>query len=297
MFVDASTKVFAATVYARIYEMQEPNDLDKGVTAMGENQNHCIAVTLTMAKARVAPTKTESVSRLELAACVIGTRLGLKVAHALDLDKSTIKFWTDSTNCLYWINSPSSNLKTFFLNRVGKIHMHSNPSQWKHIPTDINPADIPTRLPKISDLADNSLWWNGPQFLPDSMTSWSKPFVPPTEVDDEAKNELKKLFIGNIDTAQLGLLYPCRYSVGKVWNGFDQLISLALEVFKLANPRRDFPKATKLALRFLIRKSQANSLDLQKIMHQVRTEKLISTSYRSFLPFIDQAGILRSRSR
>ncbi len=75
----------------------------------------------------------------------------------------------------------------------------------------------------------------------------------------------KKLFIGNIDIAQLGLLDPCRYSVGKVWEGFDQLTSLTSEVFKLANPRRDFPKASKLALSFLI---------LQEIMHQLRTEKL-----------------------
>jgi len=127
----------------------------------------------------------------------------------------------------------------------------------------MNPADIPTRLPKILELPDNSLWWNGPRFLSDSMTSWPKPFVPPAEVDDEAKNEFKKLFIGNIDMNQLGLLDPFRYSVGKVWDGFDQLISLASEIFKLANPRRYFPKATKLALRFQIRKSQANSLDLQ----------------------------------
>jgi hypothetical protein len=223
-----------------------------------------------------APTKTESVSRLELAACVIGTILGLTVAHALDLDKSTITFWTDSANCLYWINSPSSNLKTFVSNRVGEVHTHSNPSQWKHIPTDINPADIPTRLPKISDLVNNSLWWNGPRFWSDSMSSWPKPFVPPVEVDDEAKNEFKKLFIGNIDIAQLSLLDPCRYSVGKVWNGFDQLISLASEILKQANPRRDFPRANKLALRFLIRRSQANSLDLQEIMHQLRTKKQIS---------------------
>ncbi len=101
--------MFAATVYARILEMREPKDLDNGVTARGENQNLCIAVTLITAKARVAPTKTRSVSRLELAVCVIGTRLGLTVAHALDLDKDTITFWTDSTNCLYSINSPSSN--------------------------------------------------------------------------------------------------------------------------------------------------------------------------------------------
>ncbi len=114
-------------------------------------------------------------------------------------------------------------------------------------------------------------------------------------MDDEAKNEFMKLFIGNIERAQLGLLDPCRYRVGKVWNGFDQLISLASEIFKLANPRRDFPRANKLALRFLIRRSQANSLDLQEIIHQIRTEKMISKPYRSFLPFIDPAGFLRSK--
>ena len=79
------------------------------------------------------------------------------------------------------------------------------------------------------------------------MTSLPKPFVPPTEVDDEAKNEFKKLFIGNIDIGQLGLLDPCRYTVGKVWDGFDRLTSLATEAFNLANPRRYFPKASKLA--------------------------------------------------
>jgi hypothetical protein len=39
VFVDAITKVFVATVYARILEMREPKDLDKGVTARGANHN------------------------------------------------------------------------------------------------------------------------------------------------------------------------------------------------------------------------------------------------------------------
>ncbi len=57
VFVDASTKVFTATVYARTLEMPETNDLDTSVDARGENQNHCIAVTLIAVKARVTPTK------------------------------------------------------------------------------------------------------------------------------------------------------------------------------------------------------------------------------------------------
>jgi hypothetical protein len=68
--------------------------------------------------------------------------------------------------------------------------------KWKHILNDMNPTDIPISLPKISDLAESSIRWNGPHFLSDSMTSWPKPFVPPTEVDDEAMNEFKKLLGG-----------------------------------------------------------------------------------------------------
>jgi hypothetical protein len=116
---------------------------------------------------------------LELAACVIGTRLGLTIDNAVDIDKSTNTFLTNSTNCLYWINSLSSALKTFVANRVGEVHTHSKPSQWRNIPSDLNPADIPTRLPKIQDLAGGKLWWNGPRFLSESITSWSKPFIPP----------------------------------------------------------------------------------------------------------------------
>jgi len=77
--------------------------------------------------------------------------------------------------------------------------MHSKPYQWRYIPTDLNPADIPTRLPKIQDLAESRLWWNGPRFLSESMTSWPKPFIPPKEIDDEDKDEFKKLFTGKRD--------------------------------------------------------------------------------------------------
>jgi hypothetical protein len=52
VFVHASTKVFVATVYARILGMREPKDFDKGVTARGENQNFFVKISLSLASKR-----------------------------------------------------------------------------------------------------------------------------------------------------------------------------------------------------------------------------------------------------
>jgi hypothetical protein len=59
----------------------------------------------------------------------------------------------------------------------------------------------------------------------------------PKEIDNEAKDEFKKLFTGQIDIAPQGLLDPSKFSVRKVWDGYDQLLSLATLIFKLANPK------------------------------------------------------------
>jgi hypothetical protein len=73
--------------------------------------------------------------------------------------------------------------------------------------------------------------------------------------------------MGNIDTAQQSLLNPSRLSLGKIWKGFDQLISFSSEVLLFVNTWRNFPEATKLNIGFLKRKSETNSLHLQDIMH------------------------------
>jgi len=73
--------------------------------------------------------------------------------------------------------------------------------------------------------------------------------------------------MGNRNAAQQSLLNPSRLSLGKIWKGFDQLISSSSEVLLLVNPGRNFPKATKLEIGFLKRRSKTNSLHLQDIMH------------------------------
>jgi len=47
----------------------------------------------------------------------------------------------------------------------------------------------------------------------------------------------------------------------------------------------------------LVRRSQQNSKDLSKVSEQLKLGEKVSKLYRSLLPFLDESGILRLKSR
>jgi hypothetical protein len=130
---------------------------------------------------------------------------------------------------MYWINTPSSMTKTFVSNRAGEIQTQSLQDKWRHVPTDMNPADIPTRFPSIDSSATNTLWWNGPEFLWTEEIHWPKRFVPET-TNEECNDEFKRSLISNIAHVTskefLVILCPTKFSVGKIKDGFISLINL-----------------------------------------------------------------------
>ena len=114
-------------------------------------------------KTRVSPIKTMTIPRLEQMGAVLSTRLARNVSKTLTVDKTT--FWTDSTNVLYWIRNQSREFKPFVANRIGEIHRTTNPDQWRHVPGDINPADLPTRGLSALELSQSKFWMEGPEML------------------------------------------------------------------------------------------------------------------------------------
>ena len=191
VFTDASSRVYCCAAYLRV----TAGVTSKGGKDIDPDDDEIIDVLLVTAKSRVAPTKTESIYRLELAGCVLGVRLGNAVADALRINPSDVNYWTDSTNCLFWITSPSSVSKTFVSNRVGEIQNESEQSKWRHVPTEQNPADVPTRFPKVDDLKKSNLWWQGPDFLRKIESQWPPKFIPTP--DDAGKEEMKKEYASN----------------------------------------------------------------------------------------------------
>jgi hypothetical protein len=296
VFVDASTEAYAAAVFVRVED-------SRGAKGSKFVESH-----LMTAKSRVTPAKAESVSRLELNSAVIGLRLGHAAAIAYCMDPKQIYFWTDSMNVLYWINTPANKLKTFVSNRVGQIQAHSESKQWRHVPTDQNPADIATRDISMIDMVNSELWWKGPKFLELPETNWPPEFKPPERSESsEVNNELKKLFSGDVNTImsadknpkdKLSCLDPANYSVGKVYNGFRKLLSITTRLFSVMIRHFDLTwiQCQEKAKAYLVRKSQQEDPYLRTVIDKL-SQKEAMLELKELSPFLDESGILRSASR
>ena len=64
---------------------------------------------------------------------------------------------------LSWIRGHGKDFRAFVANRVCKMQMFSDPQQWQHVSTELNPVDLLSRGINAEDLKGNSLWWNGSQ--------------------------------------------------------------------------------------------------------------------------------------
>ncbi|GBL91112.1 hypothetical protein AVEN_184477-1 [Araneus ventricosus] len=146
-FADASSKGYGAVIYFQTVPINE--------------ESNC---RLLCSKSRVAPTKFMTIPRLERSACLLLSKLTHKVISALKMQIESVQLWSDSTIALAWINTPPNLLKTFVSNRVSQIQQLTKDFQWKHIPSECNPADLISRGLDVKALAANDLWWKGPDF-------------------------------------------------------------------------------------------------------------------------------------
>ncbi|XP_043220936.1 uncharacterized protein LOC122381153 [Amphibalanus amphitrite] len=154
MFADASEAGYGAVGYTRVTD-----------------STGTVRTSLLMSKARVAPLKTSSIPRLELAAATLAVQLSTQILTELDLKVDEVHFWTDSVSTLRYIHNTTSRFQTFVSNRLSVIHDGSEPGQWKYVPSALNPADALSRGQSAREFLQ-SVWATGPAFLGAEAAEW-----------------------------------------------------------------------------------------------------------------------------
>ncbi|XP_044755875.1 uncharacterized protein LOC123314573 isoform X2 [Coccinella septempunctata] len=181
-FVDASKLAYAVVIFLRIQKGWD------------------VQLRFVQAKTKVTPAKkgdtgnSISIPRLELLAATIGARLTRHILNAMDFKIDKVFYWSDSSTVITWINR-EDNWSVFVANRIKEIRNISEVKQWRHIPGNMNPADLPSRGCTVDQLLE-SRWWEGPDWLKKNEESW--PNFPDQNIDEtEVLSELKRSKIQN----------------------------------------------------------------------------------------------------
>ncbi len=276
VFSDASEKSFAAAAYLRT------TDAARNVT-----------VRLVRAKAHVAPLrKPQTIPRLELLAAELSANLRVQVTKAIKISISRSLHWVDSTTVLYWINDDKKRFQTFVYNKLANIRSVTREEEWRYVPTDKNPADLPTRGTAPKRLGD-SLWQNGPAFLLQDKDQW--PMQPPLVKTSEVLQELRKSEqVFNTTTPAPAILDFTKISQWGAAVRAVRLVWNAIRRWKSARGELLSPVTWTQAELVVVRQAQSTFDSLLTASNKVRLKEL---GFSRIIPFCDEQGLWRGRGR
>ena len=188
-----------------------------------KDEVHCSFV---MGKSRVKPLKsTMTVPKLELTAATLLIRMNnlisKEIQGRLHIDSTT--YWTDSMIVLGYIANETKRFPTFVANRVAVIRQASEPSQWKHVRSELNPADYASRGIKACEKEKLERWKRGPEFLWKSKEEW-----PSQPLDVEEKEDAEEVTAGAavVQTDFWDSLFH-RYSS---WNRLRRIVAWTIRI-------------------------------------------------------------------
>ncbi|KAL7724966.1 hypothetical protein ACLKA6_009755 [Drosophila palustris] len=270
-FCDASMSAYGACIYIRSESKGE------------------LTSRLLCSKSRVAPLKTLTIPKLELAAAHLLSELISNIAEIVQLSCS-FYCWSDSTIVLSWIREAPSNFNVFVSNRIAQIQERTKGMTWRHVPSEMNPADVLSRGCTTLELLGSSLWCEGPVFLRSKASDWpaTAPFV-----GDLPERRRKALVLVH----QLDITFTCKYQ-----NSFGKLQRVFAYIHRFMQLKhRDLPRERGVLTVDDIRSGTHLLVKAIQLVHfadehkALSAKKPISNKSRltSLNPLLDHTGLMR----
>ena len=213
-------------------------------------------VRIVSAKGRVAPLRQTTIPRLELMAALLATRLAKTIYDEFKIKPSKVTLWSVSMIVLAWLRSESILLKSFVGVRVAEIQASWEPTVWRYVPTNLNPADDLCRGISVHEM--NGRWMNGPSFLRKNSDEC------PTEVDKASPKipevKVNKPLFALVQPAVKGFIIDAfRFSS---WQKLCRVTAYCLRFISNARSQRVcgplLPEEIELAESYWIKSAQVN---------------------------------------
>ena len=120
-----------------------------------------------MSKSRLAPIKSPSLPQLELTAVNIAARLSKFIVESFEseLTIKNLTLWTDSEITVHWLSHTNLMKKPYVRQRVENIKNLCPNARIRHVPGNLNPADLLTRGITSKEFSQTEMWHPGPAWL------------------------------------------------------------------------------------------------------------------------------------
>ena len=161
-------KSFERPVCVQLHHFSDASQLAYGTCSYLRlvNENGFVHCSFLIGKSRLAPLKTVSIPRLELTAAVLAVKLDSMLRKKLKVEITATMFWSDSTAVLQILANSTKRFPTFVANRIATIERMVSPnSSWRHVPTQLNPADLASRGLTAENLVNDQIWLQAPDYL------------------------------------------------------------------------------------------------------------------------------------
>ncbi|KAL2102335.1 hypothetical protein ACEWY4_001503 [Coilia grayii] len=186
-------KEFGDVCHAQLHHFCDASEVGYGTASYLRftNSRSLIHIAFVMGKGRVAPLKSITIPRLELAAAVLAVRINRMLEKELEYSLQPPIYWTDSTTVIKYILNDTCRFQTYVANRVSTIRGLSEKSQWRYVNSALNPADDASRGLTAEMFLRSEHWLRGPAFLTQPEETWPKyPEISTSLSDDDP--EVKK---------------------------------------------------------------------------------------------------------
>ena len=294
-------KDFGDPVDVQLHHFSDASSIAYGQTSYirAQNASGDVHVGLIFSKSRVLPLKPMTIPRAELQAAVLSVKVSRLLREELRYELVSEHFWTDSMIVLGYIFNDAKRFHTYVANRIQSIHTYTKPSQWHHVPTADNPADVASRGATPSQLMDCG-WIQGPQFLHEA---WSAETTEAPLLDEDPEVRSVGIFAsGSAATSIMDNLK--RFSK---WTSLIKGVCFIKRYIRRWKSNRTIvtrssiqPKTVQDIVeteRTLIAISQAEAYE-DEIMKLRRGDRLHHAHHLYKLqPFLDQDGIMRVGGR
>ena len=103
----------------------------------------------------------------------LSTKIAARIRNELEIEWKNETFRTDTKVVLGCVNNNNTKkFKIFVANRIQQIHEGSNASQWRYVPSRMNPTDDVLRGVDANKNTSSSTWFKGSKFLCHNETFW-----------------------------------------------------------------------------------------------------------------------------